>query len=588
MKRLVLALAALLAFSPMMDAIPAKRGEILFTQPDGTKIALFRHGDEFGHWLTDAQGNVMKKRADGYYRIVDPKEGLSIRSKAARRSAASQMMRAAKAGEHIALGRKHFLVILVEFNDKEFIESDPNAEFGNLLNEHGYSVNGGTGSARDFYYDNSHGIFEPIFDVFGPVKLNHEYAYYGGNDENGNDKRPEQALIDGCKGLDDRIDFTQYDNNGDGKVDMVFMYYAGYGEADSSDDDAIWPHQWELTSAGKTLILDGVAIDSYACSNELNSRNIMGGIGTVCHEFGHAMGLPDMYDTDGEDGGSAQGLYDFSLMCGGCYNNDSRTPPYLNIEERILLGWLDDSAYLEFEKSGIYTIPPVDGNVAYRTFTDMDGEYFIYENRSKTGWDTYLPAFGMLAYHVDKSNRVVYYGVTAQELWEHWEWYNALNCNGKHPCFYVVPAKDPTNLSFGQKYYTGYGYYFDSSNYKYLPFPGGATAYTPESWNGVAGDISFEDISFKNNLVTLSALVPSDDLDFCVIADAGPYKAGDRFVFELVEPENVHPESVAWYFDDEPVSADSVTLTAGDHVVEARLTFAGGRTERVTLEITAE
>ena len=588
MRRWIIALAALLAFSPMMDAVPAKRGKIVYTQPDGSTIALYRHGDEFGHWTTDAQGNVMQKQADGFYRMVDAREGLTVRQRAVRRSAASKRMRAAKAGEHIALGQKHFLVILVEFSDKEFIETDPNAEFGNLLNEHGYSVNGGTGSARDFYYDNSHGIFEPVFDVFGPVKLDNKYSYYGGNDSNGYDQRPEQAVIDGCKGLDDQIDFSRYDNDGDGKVDLVFMYYAGYGEADSSDDDAIWPHQWELSSAGKSLTLDGVAIDRYACSNELNPSNILGGIGTVCHEFGHAMGLPDMYDTDGEDNESAEGLYDFSTMCGGCYNNDSRTPPYFNIEERIILGWLDESAFLEFAKSGIYTIPPVDENVAYRTFTDKDGEYFIYENRSKTGWDTYLPAFGMLVYHVDKSDRVVYYGVTARELWENWDWYNAINCNGKHPCFYVVPAKDPTNLGYGRRYYSGYGYYFDSSYYKDLPFPGGATSYTPESWNGVAGDISFEDISFQNNLVKLRANVPSDDLDFCVIADAGSYKAGDRFTFGLVEPENVHPESVAWYFDDEPVWADSVTLTAGDHVVEAYVTYAGGRTDRVTLEITVK
>ena len=586
---MVLALAALLAFSLMMDAVPAKRGQILYTQPDGSKIALFRHGDEFGHWTTDVHGNVVRKDTDGFYRTVGAGEGLSVRQRAVRRRSASHARRAARVEGHIAFGQKHFLVILVEFKDKVFAEDDPHNAFTRLLNEPGYGENGGTGSARDFYYDNSHGEFEPVFDVFGPVKLDNKYSYYGGNDSEGYDLRPEQAIIDGCNGLDADIDFSRYDNDGDGAVDLVFMYYAGYGEADSSDEDSIWPHRWDLGSAGSSLTLDGVSISRYACSNELNPSGVMGGIGTVCHEFGHAMGLPDMYDTDGEDNGSAEGLYDFSTMCGGCYNNDSRTPPYFNIEERIILGWLDDSVYSEFEKSGTYTIAPVDGNVAYRTLTDMDGEYFVYENRSPVGWDAYLPAFGMLAYHVDKSSRAVYGGVTARELWESWNWYNAINATGSHPCFYVVPAKDPTNLGYGRRYYSGYGYYFMPEYYEFLPFPGGATSYTPESWNGVQGDISFEDISYGNNLVTLSACVPSGELDFCFIADDGPYRAGDRFSFTLVEPEEgTHPDSVAWYFDDEPAGADSVTLTTGEHVVEARLTFSGGRTERVTLEITVE
>ncbi len=583
---MVLALAALLAFSLMMDAIPAKRGPILHTQPDGTTVALFRHGDEFGHWTTDVHGNVVRQHSDGFYRPVDPAEGLAIRQRAAQRRFSANRQRAARAQEHIALGRKHFLVILVEFSDLHFTQDNPKEAFHRLLNESGYDGNGGTGSARDFYYDNSHGVFEPVFDVYGPVTLDREYAYYGGNNSNGDDRHPAEAVADGCRGLDDEIDFSLYDNDGDGVVDMVFMYYAGYGEADSSDEDTIWPHQWNLYSAGEDLVLDGLSLSEYACTNELDPGGTLCGIGAACHEFGHAMGLPDMYDTNGESGGSAEGLYDFSTMCGGCYNNNSRTPPYFNIEERILLGWLDESVYSEFLESGTYSIPPVNEETAYRTFTDMDGEYFFYENRSPVGWDAYLPAFGMLAYHVDKSERTIG-SVTARERWENWNWYNNLNANGSHPCFYVVPAMDPTNLGFGRRYYTGYGYYFQPSYYPYLPFPGGATSYTPESWNGVPGDISLEDIAYADNLVTLTAVVPTDGLDYCVIADEGPYRAGDRFTFALVAPENVLPESVVWYFDDEPAGADSVTLTAGEHVIEALVTYAG-RTERVTLEIDVE
>ena len=342
-KHILFALIALLAGFQLLNAIPAYPGKIEYVQPDGTKIVLRQHGDEFAHWTTDAAGRLVTLSADGYYR---PAQGITVaeivHQGLERRSAARQHRAARRASSSpIAIGKKHFLVILVEFSNKQFSTSqDPNAAFTALLNETGYSVNGGTGSARDYYYDNSHGVFEPIFDVYGPVQLDNTYAYYGANDYSGNDKRPEEAIIDGCKKLDEDIDFTRYDNDGDGKVDLVFMYYAGKGEADGGASNTIWPHQWSLSEAGKSLELDGMAIDSYACTNEVNGQDgKMCGIGTACHEFAHAMGVPDFYDTDYETNGQAGGLFFFSPMDGGSYNNNGRTPPYFNFEERMLLGW---------------------------------------------------------------------------------------------------------------------------------------------------------------------------------------------------------------------------------------------------------
>jgi len=348
--------------------------------------------------------------------------------------------------------------------------------------------------------------------------------------------------------------------------------------------------------------LDGVKIDSYACTNEVVGSGAltgkMCGIGTACHEFGHAMGLPDFYDVDYGDNGQSAALFTFSTMDSGAYNNEGRTPPYFNIEERILLGWLDDSVFREFSKSGVYTLPSVNDNVAYRTPTDQDGEYFVYECRNSDGWDASLPANGLLVYHVDKSNRKVSiidgYGrrteKTASVLWSNWQADNAINENGSHPCFYIIPSADQDNLLFGHVMYSGY-YYFDERNAPKIPFPGSekVTTYVPLSWNGVEGFVSFENISYANGQVTLRAIVPTGELDYVTIADAGSYAAGDRFTFALVRPEEVEaPASVAWYFDDEPVSADSVSLTAGSHVIDARLTYADGRQGTVTLEIEVE
>ena len=589
MKRLILSIFVALCCFASAFAVPAYRGRITYTQPDGSTIVLRLHGDEFCHWMTDEDGQVVERDTDGYYRPASAAKVNQRRAAAlARREAANRQRRSpAKAG--IAVGQKRFLVILVAFSDLPFSYSQ--TDFHNLLNQQGYSVNGGTGSARDFYYDNSGGYFEPFFDVYGPVTLTNSQAYYGGNDSSDNDLRPEVAVKEGCQALDTQIDFSRYDNDGDGEVDLVFMYYAGAGEADGGPEDSIWPHQWELSSGGITLTLDGKKVNKYACTNEIvsygNLKGKLCGIGTACHEFGHAMGLPDFYDTDYDNyNGEAGGLYDYSTMCGGSYNNDGRTPPYFNIEERIMLGWQEASVIQEFTSSGTYTLTGVNNNVAYKTLTDMDGEYFVYECRAKTGWDAHIPEPGLIVYHVDKSSRKVSIrgnsgniSVAASLLWSNWGQYNSINENGSHPCFYVVPAGSQSNLNYSGSRWSFPG----TSSTKY-------TSFTATSWNGVASEVQLSSISYSGNQVTLYATVPSTALNYNVIANPGNgvYSAGSSFALSLVESEAQPVSSVAWYFDDEPVAGPSVTLTAGTHVVEAHLTLTSGETKILELTIVAQ
>ena len=444
MKRVILVAAALLS-SLLCLGIPAHPGTFVHVQPDGTTLTLRRVGDEWGHSIIDVHtGRTLRLDADGWYREESEASARQRRATARSRRSTAHRVRAARSGEPIAVGQKHFLVVLVEFSGLSFTVKNPQEAFRSLLNEHGYSANGGVGSARDFYYDNSHGYFEPIFDVFGPVPLPNTYSYYGANDSDGNDLRAEQAVIEACRALDGDVDFSQYDNDGDGYVDMVFMYYAGYGEADDDNDDenTIWPHQWYIESgAGKTVTLDGVKLDSYACTNERigsgSRRGTMCGIGTACHEFGHAMGLPDFYDTDYKTNGLSDGLYSYSTMCSGSYNNDGRTPPYFNMMERIMLGWKSETDLREFSASGYVTLPSIDENVAYRIPTEQDGEFFILECRGNNGWDAALPGHGLLVYHADQSERLVSIStyvngkqtnvqVSASELWNNWMELNSI------------------------------------------------------------------------------------------------------------------------------------------------------------------
>ena len=587
-----------------LSAVPARPGRLTFVQPDGSTIVLSRHGDEWGHWLTDAQGRMVVKGADGYYRPVPESRALAIRRQAATRRAEARRRRAPRAGDHVALGKKHFLVILVSFSDLDFATSNPQTAFTNLLNQKGYSENGGKGSARDFYYENSKGSFEPVFDVYGPVKLTHDKAYYGGNNSDGDDQRPEQAVAEACEALDGQVDFANYDNDGDGKVDLVFMYYAGYGEADSEDEDAIWPHQWELSYGGIELTLDNMVLDSYACSNELegmgNYKDKMCGIGTACHEFGHAMGLPDFYDTDYDTNGIAAGPFDFSLMAGGAYNGEGRVPPYFGIEERILLGWLDASVLKEFPKSGNYTLPPVQENKAYKTPADVDGEYFIYECRGESGWDAALPGHGLLVYHVDKSShkvRIEEHGqVTAAELWSKWYDTNAINENGSHPCYYVVPAVDQDNLKYGYEYLEEYGASYFDPYYEGLaaniPFPGAkkVTTYTAKSWSGALSSVSLSNIAYAGGEVTFRVTMPSAGLSYYSISNPGKgsYTAGSPFALTLNEVDGLSYTSVEWRLDGSAVSGPSVTLTAGAHTVEAVVLLQDGKRQVVTLELIAK
>ena len=186
-------------------------------------------------------------------------------------------------------------MILVEYTDVKFhtaadgYKTDAKDYFTRMLNEDGFNDFGGTGGAAEFYRFNSHGAFRPVFDVFGPVTLSHDMAYYGGNDSwwNGNDLRPEQMVIEACDMLDDEIDFSQYDRDGDGYVDNIFIFYAGRGESSGGSSDTVWPHAWNLASAGySNEVHDGVIVDRYGCSNEWESGR-PDGVGTFVHEFSH-------------------------------------------------------------------------------------------------------------------------------------------------------------------------------------------------------------------------------------------------------------------------------------------------------------
>jgi len=500
-KYMLTGILALLCVSQVLDAVPAKRGKFVRIQPDGTAVTLQRHGDEFYHWTTTEDGTVVAPDADGFYRPASMPVGEQLGGRAASMQAAATIRARRMASKSIlkASGSStyttyRFPVFLVQFSDVQFSSETANDDFTRLLNEEGYSDNGGTGSVHDFYWENSMETFYAVFDVYGP------YTYDGTCADNADENDAATILWSAIKEHNSDVDWSQYDNDGDGTVDMVFMYYAGWNEAEG-EENTIWPHKYNFSYAGaSTSRLDGVSFDVYACTSELkgtsSSSGGMCGIGTCAHEFSHTQGLPDFYDVnyDNYGDGEAGGTYVYDIMCSGAYNNEGRTPPYFTAEERIMMGWLD--GYESLPSSGEIAIPSVDNNYAYKletSNTSGDGEYFVFECRSGKGWDAYVEP-GLVVYHADKSEKYTVefytsstrsYSYTPYELWDSAQQY--INANGDHPCFYIVPAADQDNMCYG------------GSDTK-LPFPGdaGISFYSPADWEGNSYDL-FSGISFLSD-----------------------------------------------------------------------------------------
>ncbi|MBQ0119299.1 MAG: M6 family metalloprotease domain-containing protein [Bacteroidales bacterium] len=303
------------------------------------------------------------------------------------------------------------IVILVNFTDVKFLNSDPNTQFSNLLNEKGYSANGATGSARDYFLACSNGIFRPTFDVYGPYTLEKDQAYYGANTSSGsiNTERMQTLLKEACElAVKDHVDFTKYDENNDGVVDNIFVYYAGYNEADGGGENTIWPHRFAVQDRPT---YGGKKVYDYACTSELKTTQgrqsgQMCGIGTFCHEFSHVLGLPDMYHTTDS---KVYTVGSWDIMASGNYNNDGRTPISYSAFERFMLGWLMPE---QITQLGDYSLNPLSEQKAYLVAqgkhnlnkdNPSPSEFWMLENRQYTGWDVpngKMPGHGLIISHI--------------------------------------------------------------------------------------------------------------------------------------------------------------------------------------------
>ena len=403
-------LIMLLCMSAVLWAVPAKPGlKRVLTLTDGTTITAQLVGDEHGHFWLGQDGRAYQAvSGSDVFQLIDKTE-VTKRAQTRRAAANQQRMRrlaprkVGSVGNYT--GQKKGLIILANFKDKTFNATQE--DFYKLANQPNYVSGNYKGSMYDYFLAQSEGQFELTFDVVGPVTVSQNYSYYGANDSGGNDKYPATMVIEALKKADADVNYADYDWDGDGYVDQVYVVYAGKGEADGGAANTIWPHEWQLSAArqygdgsGKQQ-LDGVYIDTYACGGEQNgSTGETAGIGTMCHEFSHCLGYPDFYDTDYSGG---QGMFEWDLMDSGSYNGDGYLPAGYTGWERWVAGWKEPIELLSTQTvKGMKAL--ADGGNTYIIYNQGNkNEYYMLENRQQVKWDGGVPGEGLLIVHVDYS-----------------------------------------------------------------------------------------------------------------------------------------------------------------------------------------
>lgn len=412
-------------------AIPADpNAQVVITQPDGvTQVTLRPVGDERTGRLVTLDGYTVLRDSDGWYRYATVNadgrtvvSDIAVTSEDKRNAAASSLLARIepmlplpddrlvpeaieidRAAEPTALTQRgavttnNVLVILIQFPDEAGVY--PTTDFNNLLNQPGYNT---YGSMNDFYQEVSYGQFGIIGTAVGWYTAANPRAYYGyngGTNWTAAAQLVREAVI---AARDAGVDFAPYDNDNNGQVDGLFVAHAGPG-AETGADGYPWSHKWSLSSAGLLAVsASGKLVNSYTMEPEKYSSTTITRIGVFCHEYGHEIGLPDLYDTDY----SSNGVGNWCLMSGGSWNGPSggggKSPAHPSAWCKKRLGWLTPYN-VDRDLYDTTIIDATTNPVVYRLWTEgqMGSQYFLAEYRRQVGFDTYIPGCGLAIWHID-------------------------------------------------------------------------------------------------------------------------------------------------------------------------------------------
>ncbi len=486
MKKLLLSICFLLCSVGVFAIRPLPKARQV-VQKDGTTITVFAQGDGRVAFFTTTDGKiVVKDQQDNFYYAVMENDRLMAshllahepenRGKEERKfleehpveKHLAQLKRMAaqhnpslpvphktivastedglgkyntpSEGAVSSLGKLTVPVIMVEFSDTKFAETTTQAKMTRFYNEKGYREEEYcVGSVKDYFVSQSRGMFEPSFDVVAKVTLNKSYKDYGANNSYGFDSDVEGLVGDAvAAAVKEGVDFTPYKDK-QGAVQLVSILYAGRGEATephtTANENLIWPCEVDINEK-----MSGIYFNSFFVGNELFEDGTLMGMGVFCHEFGHALGLPDFYCTDYSYYKDDPFSY-WSIMDAGAYVNDGRSPIGYTAYERSYLGWLDIREINGAQSVTLYPAKMKDKEMAVLIRNPKDKkEYFILENRHQ---DTWYP-------HTDKEGHVFGQGLMVSHIaYEPVEWMrNVLNNvqNGKRA--HIITA-DQSRLHSG-------------------------------------------------------------------------------------------------------------------------------------------
>ena len=514
MKKFLTAISFVALALVQAHAVPAYPYPVTVTQSDGTTLTLLGHGDEFYNHITTQDGYTLLKNEDGCYVYALKHDGILRASNVvahdpALRDASEEhflqtvgkrlidepLVAAAKQAKKIeyapstpqGISNNYMnyrgLIILINYTDVQFSRSDAKDLYYHMFNDEGYTgytnEDGSanpygkfTGSVCDYYRDNSNGIFQPKFDVVGPVDVDYKST-------EGRNKYRNIFNAAVLAAHEQDVDWSKYDNDNDGVVDMVYFMVAGYGSnVTGNASNLLWPHKSSLqVNVGDYWVTD------YASSTEMcgsQGSGVLDGIGTVCHEFTHVLGFPDLYDTNYETDGQSHHPGNWDIMAGGCYLNNSRTPAGYSAFEKYTLGFVMPKRITD---EGDFVLHPHgDTHESYLLPTPKAKEFFLLENRQrKSKWDAYLPGHGMLVVRVDST-----------ESWE-----NGVNTNPAHNHYVLLRAGGSTSGAKPSDPFPG------TSNVLYIS---NTTPANLQNWNGTHNEYVIHSIMEKNGNITFSTL----------------------------------------------------------------------------------
>ena len=400
----------------------------VINQSDGSSITIVGKGNMNNYWTETTDGYSIVRNKKGVYEYANKVNGSLIPSgikandignrtlsetahlnitplslqpnfNPLKSSVLNQVNAHLKNKTYPTTGNINVLALLIEYPDLD--STFAVKEFDSLL--YGANFRSGDGSFKSFYETSSNGQLTITVDVEGWFEADSNHIYYGVDSGYGRAADLVREAVDAAETAG--VDFSQYDNDSDGDVDGILAIHSGPGAEQGSQGEYIWSHRWVLNggTAGQ-VTYDGVRINDYMINPETRTAGAVSnlvGIGVICHEFGHNLGLPDLYDTDDINGGS-EGIGEWGLMGSAGYLGNEHRPGNLCAWARIDLGW-DNPTLLTIGQSGEYKLPPASltQDAIFKVNTSKANEYFLLENRQKVGLDSDLRGNGLAIWHIN-------------------------------------------------------------------------------------------------------------------------------------------------------------------------------------------